>query len=121
MCLKTYAIGFSRLLYRDAKTTLHPYLFHPGEAFGFLALTAVLAVFPHRANNTFRKLITFILILTWVIVTTAIAFDAASVNPYIWGTFTGLTMLVWGQMWELEKYRVSIGPLELVHQNDNDN
>lgn len=118
MCLKTYAVAFATLLLDDARATLSPYLLHPGQAFGFLALTGVLAVFPHQANNTFRKFITFILVLTWICLTTSVAFDFASINPWIWGTFTGLTMLVWGQMWELEKYRVSIGPLELVHQDD---
>jgi hypothetical protein len=57
---------------------------------------------------------------TWIVLSGAIAFNVATLNPYIWGAFTGVTMLVYGQMWELEKYRVSVGPFELVHSETND-
>lgn len=109
-----------RLLARDTHRTVAPYVRRPGPAFGFLVMTGVVAMFPHRRNNTFRKLVTSMLMLTWVVTTLAIAFDVAQLNPYIWGAFTGVTMLVYGQMWELEKYRVSVGPLDFFYGGDED-
>lgn len=97
-----------------------PYLFYPASSFGFLALTAVLAIFPHRRNNSFRKLITFLMFSTWIVLTTALAVNVATLNPWLWGTVTGVVMLVFGQMWELEKYRVSVGPLQLMKAPDEE-
>ena len=120
-------------LRRDAYFLCLPYIATPGPSIAFLAMTGVLAALPHRENNSFRKLITFMLVVTWICLIGAVALDIATINMWVLLLFTSVTMLVYGQMWELEKYRVAAGPFEIFHSdaetdtrldghhNDNDN
>jgi Ca2+/Na+ antiporter len=117
MCLLERCRRYLRLLHSDAYLLVFPYLKAPGPSVAFQAMTGVLAMFPHRENNSFRKLITFLLMTTWIVLVTAVAFNLATLNLWLLMTFTAVTMLVYGQMWEIEKYRVAAGPFEIFHSD----
>jgi len=110
MCLKTVLQRHWRILATDTRRAVLPFVLTPGQAFGFLSLTFVLAIFPHEANNSFRKLITFIMFVTWIVITVGVAFNEATINPWLWGGISSIITLVFGQMWGIEISRVALSP-----------
>lgn len=58
---------------------------------------------PHEENNNTRKAVTLILVLTWSILTIAMAFeDLATVSPPFYGLYTAVIFLIVGRLWNLE-------------------
>jgi len=73
------------------------------------------AVLPHDRNNDFRKLTTTALFVVWI----ALTFGVGPGQEFAYyDVVFGISMLILGQQWELEKIR--FGPFQFTNETDDE-
>lgn len=105
----------------DARAVFRPWTHAPKLMLALYTAACYRVFVPHPGNNDFRKLTASGLMVTWMVITLGIAYDAATLGAIQYGALTAIVYTIIGIQWGFEID--SLSPIEISvtdHSQDDD-